>query len=487
MSTDAVRLPRPRFSRRSLVGTGLAGASLLSLSAPRPGIAAPGGSLWPSLRRRQEAATSPLGWHTWYLIGPDELRPAAPGSPGDDEVEEIVGFQAATTDEMAAVIAKWGTGPVVLPWSALLRELHLEFAASGFRQGKNLALLHTAMHDAAVAAWDAQLAHARPSPAATDERISPPTGVDPAQPSFPSGHAAVAGAAAVVLAYLFPDAAEGRFDDLATEAADSRVWAGAAFRSDVAAGLALGQEIGQRAVARGKSDGSDARFDPATMPEGAGIWRPTPPVHVEVPVEPLGGAWKTWVLFGGDQFRPAPPPEYGGLAWQAELATVQEVVANASLEQTATARWWQSGDPLATAWAHDLILKAGLDLPQAARVLAYVSVGFADAVIAVWDAKFTWWTSRPITEDPDIVTAFPTPPYPAYPSGYSAVVGAGEMILGHFFPDAAGDLAVLSWEAACSRAWAGIHYMLDNEVGLSMGRQVGRLVTTLARADEGDT
>ena len=163
---------------------------------------------------------------------------------------------------------------------------------------------------------------------------------------------------------------------------------------------------------------------------------------------------------------------------------VQEIVARRTLDEEATARWWQSGDPLSTQWAHDLILKAGLDLPHAARVLAYLSVGFADAVIAAWNSKYTWWTVRPITEAPDLVTAFPTPPYPAYPSGYSAVAGAGELILGHFFPEAAGDLAELSWEAARSRAWAGIHYEIDNEVGLSMGRQVGRLVAAAARAAE---
>jgi len=43
-------------------------------------------------------------------------------------------------------------------------------------------------------------------------------------------------------------------------------------------------------------------------------------------------------------------------------------------------------------------------------------VAIADANIAVWDAKYTWWTERPITADPKIVTAFPTPAYPAYPA-----------------------------------------------------------------------
>ena len=79
---------------------------------------------------------------------------------------------------------------------------------------------------------------------------------------------------------------------------------------------------------------------------------------------------------------------------------------------------------LYTGWAQDLIAKEGLDLPYAAQVLADINVAIADGIIAVWDAKYTWWTARPITLDPDLKTVVPNPPYPSYPSGYSAVVGA---------------------------------------------------------------
>jgi membrane-associated phospholipid phosphatase len=336
------------------------------------------------------------------------------------------------------------------------------------------------MHDAAVAAWDAQLAYARPSPAATDERIVPIAGVDPATPSFPSQHAAIAAAAAVVLAYLLPDAAPGRFEDLAEEAARSRVWAGAAFRSDVEAGLALGRAVGALAVERGRGDGSDAVFDPATMPSGPGFWTPTSPAQAN-PVEPLGGAWQSWLLERGDQFQPAPPPVYDSPAWRSELLAVQEIAQKRTLAQKTDAGWWQSVYPaIFFDWTNELIVRHGLDTPHAARVLAYQAVSMGDALVAVWDAKYTWWTSRPISEDPELVTAFATPPYPAYPSGYSAAIGASTQIVGLFFPDAAEQLDELAWRAARSRVWAGIHYPIDNEVGLYMGRQVARLAAVRA-------
>jgi hypothetical protein len=43
-----------------------------------------------------------------------------------------------------------------------------------------------------------------------------------------------------------------------------------------------------------------------------------------------------------------------------------------------------------------------------------------------------------------------------------------------------------AWEAAASRGWAGIHYVIDDDIGLTMGRQVGRLVCALARTDPVD-
>ena len=68
---------------------------------------------------------------------------------------------------------------------------------------------------------------------------------------------------------------------LAEEAATSRLWAGASYPSDVEAGLALGQEVGKLAEARGRADGSDATWDGSGQLKGEGYWEPTPPRFVE--------------------------------------------------------------------------------------------------------------------------------------------------------------------------------------------------------------
>jgi hypothetical protein len=99
-----------------------------------------------------------------------------------------------------------------------------------------------------AAVSDAQSAYSRPASAATIGGLgclSAESG-----PSFPSLHAAVAGAAAAVFGDLFPTEARGLIG--AEEVAgSSRLWAGASYRSDVEAGLAIGREIGRRAVPRG--------------------------------------------------------------------------------------------------------------------------------------------------------------------------------------------------------------------------------------------
>lgn len=472
------------FSRRTLVGGSLAGAALLPLS-PFRAAAGPLAPLPTVSARAAAGKDAPDGWRTWHLSSPGELRPANPGSVPQSEIDEVKESLANPTDATTAAVAAWGTGPAGLGWFGKTADLLNAAAIPGTRQSRMVALVQTAVSDAILAAWDAQIAIGRKGPAATDAGIVPPAGVDPAAPTFPDQRAAAAGAATTVLAYLLPDAADTLLA-LGQQASMAGVWAGAAFPSDAAAGFALGQAVGAKAVERGRNDGSAIQWDPATQPHGPGFWEPPPPAHLP-PLEPLGGNWRTWVLERNDVLRPAPPPAFQSARWRAELAAVKDAVDHRTFEQATEARWRQSTGIAASfgLWGKEQIVRHGLTAPEAARVLAYAAVAVADANIAVWDAKFTtgWWTLRPVTADPSLVTAFPTPPYPAYPGGYSAVAGAIESVLGAFFPDVAADFAAEAWIAARSRTWAGIHYPMDNEVGLTMGRQTGRLVADLARAD----
>ena len=59
-----------------------------------------------------------------------------------------------------------------------------------------------------------------------------------------SGHAAVSGAAASVLADFLPDQRQ-RFASMAAEAAEFRLWDGIHFRSDNEEGLKMGSSVGK--------------------------------------------------------------------------------------------------------------------------------------------------------------------------------------------------------------------------------------------------
>ncbi|MGH2374189.1 MAG: phosphatase PAP2 family protein, partial [bacterium] len=98
----------------------------------------------------------------------------------------------------------------------------------------------------------------------------------------------------------------------------------------------------------------------------------------------------------------------------------------------------------------------------------------ADAVIAVFDSKYTYWVKRPFMMDRSIRTVMPTPNHPSYPAGHSTLSAAAATILSHYFPEATDTWQALAREAGLSRVWGGIHFPMDNEQGLILGDRVAR-------------
>jgi membrane-associated phospholipid phosphatase len=475
MSSTHATAPR-LLTRRSLLSASLSAGALRVLN-PGATHAAP-----------RLAEDTVRAWRPWLLTAGNELRPAAPPPAGSDEHAEVLALQRQTPSPMLATIDRWDDPTVLLPWTQLALELIKVHQPNPVRAARALALLHVALFDTLVATEDARTTYPRPGPSSAGAVV--PLGRTPvSSSSFPSEHAAVAMAAATVLASLFPDEPTAELQSLADEAALSRLIAGRAFRSDVTAGHSIGKAIGERAVARGKADGSDISWDGSGRPTDPGSWQPTPPGYVQQPAEPLAGSWRTWALTSGGQYRPAPPPSFQSPAWQAELGAVQEAVARRTPEQVAAVQFWAGGPGTVTpagVWieiAQDLIIRDGLVPLQAARVLALVSVAMADGFICCWDAKYTYWTARPITADPELDVLIPTPPFPSYTSGHATISTAAATVLGHLFPADASALTARADDAKQSRLWAGIHFPIDTEMGAVGGGMIGRLVVARARVD----
>ena len=300
--------------------------------------------------------------------------------------------------------------------------------------------------------------------------------------------AAVAAAASTVLAYLFPDEA-ARFGRVAQRAAKPTRPKGARER-----GFALGRRVGAAMIARAQSDGSGVLWT-GIAPVGRQFWVPTPPDFVYPPLEPLAGTWKTWNLKASFQFRPGPPPAFGSPRFLRELLEVYAVSRSLTGEQRQVADYWADGAGTPTPPGHwnaiaiDLIRDPGRSALATARLFAALNTAQADAFIACWDTKYAYWSLRPISAirqliDPSWVPHIITPPFPSYVSGHATTSGAASTVLGAFFPVKAKRLAAMAEEAAVSRLYAGIHFRSDNDVGLELGRRVGRVAveTYLRRA-----
>ena len=439
------------------------------------------------------AEPSAGGWRTWVAAA--DLRVSPPPPPGSPAAQAELAEMRAAGDRLSASqersIRFWNRDPAVSPWI----EKTMELVAGRLTQKDPIAasraygLVSVAMYDAAVAAARAKYHYRRPAPEPGDDAIVAP-GPDPC---YPSEHAAIAGAASRVLAYVFPEQPAPRFDAMADEAAESRVLAGANFRSDVDAGLALGRAVATRVIARAAADGFDRRWD-RRRPRGRRYWEP-PPDTVTVPVRPTGGRIRTWVLRSGAELRPPPPPRPGSARFRAETREVLEISRRLTPEQRRIAQIWSAGEGTALPpglWNRvtlALVDRRGMSTARAARAFALLNVALADAGVAAWDAKYAYWSPRPENVIRDLgldrrwKPLLETPSFPSYVSGHSTFSAAAAEVLAHLFPERAGQFRAKAEEAGRSRIYGGIHFASDNVEGLRLGRQIGRRAVERARSD----
>jgi membrane-associated phospholipid phosphatase len=444
-------------------------------------LALPGSSA-----RAAPASADPIephagAWRTWVLSSGSQFRSAPPPDRSATAAEIRQLKDMAVQRDTAALdqIAFWDSGGPVYRWNDIATN-HALKNNLGALGGRALALLHVAIYDTTIATWDTKYAYNRARPSAFDRSLTSAL-PNPASPSYPSEHAAVAAAAAEVLAYLFPkDAAF--FAAQAEAAGQSRLLAGVEYPSDVSAGRELGRAIAELVIERAKSDGSDAQWS-GSVPTEPGHWTGANPVL------PLAGSWKTWVLTSGSEVRPGPPPAYDSAQMASELAEVKNVVRTP--QTNAAAFFWEYGaGGTRSYWfwneqATKRILEYRLDAnpPRAARVYALESIAYYEALVACWDAKYTYWAIRPFQLDPAFTPLFTTPNHPSYPSAHSCVSGAAGAMLAWLFPRDAASLTALVDQAGESRIWAGLHFRSDVVVGLVIGRTVAWKVIERTQPD----
>jgi membrane-associated phospholipid phosphatase len=433
-----------------------------------------------STHAQEAALVEPAGtWKTWVIASGAQFR--LPPPPDRAATEKELGELAriAATRDGAALdrVAYWDTGSPSYRWSEIAVAEHLRIGTPWQIAARDLALMHIAIYDAMVAAWDSKYAYRRLRPSAVSADLTTVL-PNPPSPSYPAEHAVAAGAASEVLAYIFPERAES-FRKLAEEAAHSRLIAGVNYASDVEAGMALGGQVAALVIARGKSDGTDAKWTDS-VPTGPGKWTGTNPIL------PMAGTWKPRVLSSSGEFHSGPPVAYDSPEKAAELDEIRNFPRTPQTNNEAL--FWEAavGGLRAYQYWNDQLSRKTLEYrldnnpPRAARAFALPFVTLYDIGIACWQA---YWAIRPFQLDPDVKPVFATPNHPSYPAAHACASISATRVLGYLFPRDAETFAALGERAAESRVWAGIHYRSDIVAGRQLAIAVADKVIARAKQD----
>ncbi len=162
------------------------------------------------------------------------------------QLNKVLRAAAALTPRQIAIAKYWGTGVPSKQWTPIIDRLIDTYNLSPPKAARVLAAVHAGINDALVAAWYFKYKWLVARPNQYDHSFASVL-CTPRFPTYPSGHAAMAGSAEIILSYFFPPE-KTRLRELAEECAVSRLYAGVHFPVDNHEGLRLGRQIGYLAV-----------------------------------------------------------------------------------------------------------------------------------------------------------------------------------------------------------------------------------------------
>lgn len=466
-------------------------------------------------------------WKPYILSSSSEIAVAEPKAVTSAEylaeVKKLKETMAAITPQQRDQVNYWGAG-AAYRWNEIGRELAARYNTppASDKDGKYpipdaanpladpkfpfanppytaraLAYLSVAQYDALVAAWNYKFKYNRKAPSKTDESVKailPVTDL----PSYPSEDAVVAEASFQILKAMFPGEVPFLEGKLA-EHKNSRLYAGMNVESDIIAGDALGKAVGEKVMARAKTDGMGAANNQAKTVEMIAnakviglteVWlsqeSPKRP-----PMLPTYGTVAPWNFDKATvtALRPSPPPALGSPEFQANMNELLDIAKKQTREQARIASFWSDGVGSYTPPGHwhrraaILCHDNNFSEVRTARTFALLGTAMQDAGICCWDAKYYYYYPRPNQMSSKVKTSVGLPNFPSYTSGHSMFSGAGAEILAHIFPSEAEKLNAMAVEASVSRMYGLIHYRFDCEVGLATGHKVGGYAVARAKTD----
>src|SRR5262245_1236049 len=284
-------------------------------------------------------------------------------------------------------------------------------------------------------------------------------------------------------------------------------------------GIVVGETAAQQVIALRATDGFDnvVLYQCSAVPPPAGEFEPNGGCATQ-PVDAKVGQIKPFTFADPSQFRPAGPDPLTSNAYTTDFIEVRDFGRATSAvrtpEQTDVAYFWSEN-----AHAHwnrnliDLAISYGLSVRETARLFAMAHTSAADAVIAGFEAKYSFRAWRPRTAipradsdgnpqtDPDLTwVPLLTVNHPEYPSAHGFWSTALTDAVAAFFGThrvtwtiktsttavpqliqaerTYDDLNAMMRDIDDARVWAGLHWRHSMRHGDQIGRKVARHVVT---------
>jgi len=476
-------------------------------------------------------------WKTYNPMSSSEFTSVVP-SPSDitskeylKELEEVKAEMANVDDNKRAIIRYWSSGGV-LRWNQIMRAMVAKnnlpppendlgkypipnandpdnFNGTGTSfpfsnppyAARAYAYVSIAQYDALVMAMALKKLYARNTPNEVDKAIIPKIVPTPQLKSYPSEDAVIASVSYEFMKRLFPKSEDTLFLYRKKEEQKKfKLWAGVSTRSDIEAGEKLGKAVFTKIFSRFRTDGManavgtqfkwDSLFK-GCEEKGEIAWKslenaPRPPML------PFFGDVKTWNMDRKTLVEISTslkPLSTNSKEFQAQVAEVKNFANNPTREQIAIVHYWADGAGTHTPPGHwnqiaeKYFVASKLSEVKAARNFSLLNSALMDAAISCWYTKSYYFVPRPSQIDSKIKTLTGLPNFPAFTSGHSTFSSTAATVLSYLYPNAEKDLISQAEEASKSRIYGGIHYRMDCEAGMKIGKLIGNKAIVKAQND----
>lgn len=180
----------------------------------------------------------------------------APPPPGPESIiwkygiEQIKEAQAHLTEEQRQLIKYWAgeLGPESGNWFAILNRDLSKKALNPPDFLMIRAVFAMGFVDTTIAVFDSKYLYWVRRPTMLNPDIEPIVPV-PKHPSYPAAHATASSTAALILSHYFPDEKQ-KWEELAIQSGNTRIWAGLHFVYDLEQGLIQGEKVAKAVLSK---------------------------------------------------------------------------------------------------------------------------------------------------------------------------------------------------------------------------------------------